>query len=705
MDIDKAIQIAIEHLKSGNLQQAGNICKKIVKIKPNNINAINILGMIFYQQKNYDSAIQYMKNLIKLNPNNAQAYYIIGHSMQGKKQLDEAITYYQKALQFNPNLTDVYYNLGTIFQDKKRNDEAISCYQKALQFNPTDTDAYYNLGRVLQEIKLFNEAVICYQKALQINPNLDDAYNNLGIVLAEMNKHDEAISCYQKALQINPNLADAYSNLGCAFREEGRLDEAVIACCKKALEINPDLAEAYSLLTYEMQQMCDWQEFEALTPKLDRLTRKALDTGTKSPETPFMSITRIADPSINFAIAKSWGHDIERAMSNLKIHFLFDGRRTGKTKIVIGYLSNDFGNHATAHLMLSLFGLHNRDEFEIFCYSYGKDDGSYYRAQIQHDCDKFVDISSLSYDAAARRIHEDRVDILVDLKGYTKGNRLAICALRPAPVQVSYLGFPGTTGADFFDYIITDKIVTPKEHILYYSEKFVYMPHCYQVNDHTQLISNKEWEKVDFGLPESCFVFCSFNQPYKIDPVIFDIWMRILHKVPEGVLWLGCGDKIVEENLRREAEARGVQSGRLIFAERLPKDEHLARLRFADLALDTRIVNGHTTTSDALWAGVPAITLQGSHFASRVSSSILSALGGVPELITHSTEAYEALAVRLANNPTEIQEIRQRIAHNRIVAPLFDTPRFVRNLETAYKEMWGIFLAGDVPRQIEVLES
>jgi protein O-GlcNAc transferase len=255
----------------------------------------------------------------------------------------------------------------------------------------------------------------------------------------------------------------------------------------------------------------------------------------------------------------------------------------------------------------------------------GKDDGSYYRARIQNDCDKFVDISSLSFTNAAKCIYEDQVDILVDLKGYTKDNRLAICALRPAPIQVSYLGFPGTTGADFLDYLITDKIVTPEDHAFYYSENFVYLPHCYQVNDHTQPISNKDWKKTDIGLPESCFVFCCFNHPYKIDSVMFDVRMRILQQVPESVLWLLSGNKIAEKNLRREAEARGVKSERLIFAEMLPKDEHLGRLKFADLNLDTRIVNGHATTSDALWAGVPVITLQGSNFASRVSSSILFA--------------------------------------------------------------------------------
>ena len=806
MNINNAVKSAFENYQSGNFQEAENICKQIVQVESNNINAINLLGLIYYELKQYDSAIHYTKKLISLNPNNSQAYYIIGHSLQEKGETDEAIAHYQKSLQLNPNFVDAYYNLGTIFQDKKRYDEAISCYQKALQLHPTDVDAYYNLGVVLQAKGLheeaiasfwkalqinptldeaygriglalqekgqFDESISCYrkavelnphnlialyglgtaltergdldnaityyqkalqinpshaegytnlgiifqergeldnaiayyQKALQINPNLADIYTNLGIIFQERGELDNAIAYYQKALQINPNLANAYSNLGGAFEEKGQLGEAVITCYRKALEINPNLAEAYSQLTYQMQQTCNWQDLDAMTVKLDYLTRKALDTGTKPAETPFMSIIRHADPSLNLAIAKSWSHDIERAMSKLKVFFPFHDRKKGKTKIIIGYISDRFRNTATAHLMLSLFGLHNRDEFSVCCYSYGKDDGSSYRARIEQDCDKFVDISSLSYDAAARCIYEDQVDILVDLKGHTKGSRLAILALHPAPIQVSYLGFAGSTGADFIDYIITDKIVTPKDHIQYYSEECVYMPHCYLVNDHTQPISDKNFNKADFGLPESSFVFCSFNQPYKIDPVIFNVWMEILQQVPESVLWLLFGNKIAEENLKQEAEARGVISERIIFAKSLPKDEHLSRLKLADLALDTRIVNGHTTTSDALWAGVPVITLQGSHFASRVSSSILSAIG-LPDLITHSLEAYEALAVQLAKNPADIQKVRKRVAENRRAEPLFDTPRFVRNLERAYKEMWKIFLTGEAPRQIEVLEN
>ena len=669
MDIDKAIQLALKEHKAGNLQQAELIYRKILKKQPNDIDALHLLGVLLHHQGHYDSAIKYIRKAIKLDGGFAEAYNNLGNVTRDKGLIDEAETYYQKALQINPNFAIAYNNLGNIYSEKKVPDKAL----------------------------------LSFQRALQINPNFAEAYNNLGRVFSEKNKHDEAISCFQRALQINPNYAEAYNNLGTIYAEKKLLDKAMLSF-QKALQIDPNLADAYIQLSYLMQQMCYWQELGSMTAKCDALTRTALDIGAKPAETPFMSISRRTDPNINFAIAQSWSRDIARTMARFEIPFSFDVRRSGKPKIVVGYLSNNFRNHAMAHLMLSLFGLHNRNEFKICCLSYGKDDGSYYRSRIQHDCDHFIDISGLSDDSAARCIYENQVDIIVDLNGYTTGSRSAICALRPAPIQIRYLGFPGTMGADFFDYIIADKIVIPKDHEHYYSEKFVYMPHCYQVNDYAQPISEKNWGKEHFGLPENCFIFCSFNQPYKIDPVIFDSWMRILKQVPGGVLWLVFWNKIVEDNLRREAEKRDIQTERLIFAESLPKNEHLARLKLADLALDTRIVNGHITTSDALWAGVPVITLQGSHFASRACSSILSGLG-ISELITYSLEAYESLAIRLAHNPIELKEIRHRIAEDRLKMPLFDTPRFVRNLETAYKEMWKIFLSVEAPRQIEVLEG
>ncbi|QTA91412.1 tetratricopeptide repeat protein [Desulfonema magnum] len=553
----------------------------------------------------------------------------------------------------------------------------------------TNPEAYYSMGIALKNQGKSDDAISCFQKALQLNPDFAEAYVFIGNIIQAQGKSEEAISCYQKALDIKPDFAIAYNNMGNIVKDLGRPDKA-IWCYKKALGLKPDMGSACNNLFFQLQQICAWEDFRDLGVKVDNLTKLSLNRGIKTDEDPFVNLTRHADPALNFAVAKSHSDNISKFISDLKVKFSSEKRKKkGSSKIVLGYLSKDFHNHATAHLMLGLFRLHNREEFEVFCYSYGKDDGSYYRRRIQADCDKFVDLYDLSHVDAAKCIYKDGVDILVDLKGYTWGNRLEIPALRPAPVQVSYLGFPGTTGADFFDYILTDRIVTPENQSGFYSEKFAYLPNCYQVNDGNQKISDKKWKKADLGLPDEGFVFCSFNRPYKIEPLMFDIWMRILQQVPKSILWLLLGNETAEKNIIQETKARGVNPARLVFAKMLPKDEHLARHKLADLGLDTRIYNGHTTTSDALWAGVPVITLQGSHFASRVSSSLLTAIG-LPELITYDPKTYERLAVRLANNPDELQAIRLKLEKNRLTEPLFDTPRFTRNLEKAYKEMWKL---------------
>ncbi|MFQ5714817.1 MAG: tetratricopeptide repeat protein [Candidatus Scalinduaceae bacterium] len=689
--------------EQGKLNEAITCYQKALELKPDYAEACNNLGSAFKEQGELNEAITYYQKALELKPDYAEAYNNLGSAFKEQGELDEAISCCQKALKLKPDLPEAYNNMGNAFKDQSKLTDAILCYQKALEIKPGFSEVYNNMGTAFQGQGKSTDAVSCYKKALEIKPDYVSAYYNLGNAFQDKGEFNEAISYYQKALELRPDYAEAYNNIGAMFQEQGKLSEA-ISCYQKALGLRPDYAEAYNNLFNQFQQTCAWQKIEGMSAKFDVLTREALDSGTKTTETPFINIMRYTDPSRNFTVAKSWSRDVERTTSNLKNHFPHDIRKSRKTKITVGYLSNDFRNHPMAHLMLSLFGLHNRDEFNIFCYSYGKDDVSSYRARIRRDCDKFVDLGNLHYAIAAKCIYEDQVDILVDLKGYTRGNRIGICALRPAPIQVRYLGLAGTTGADFFDYIITDRIVTPEEHAQYYSENFVYMPHCYQVNDHTQEISNKDWKKADFDLPEGSFVYCSFNQGYKIEPVMFNTWMNILRQVPESVLWLQRENEMTERNLGLEAEARGVKFDRLIFAEKLPKYEHLARLRLADAALDTRIVNGAATTSDALWVSVPVITLQGNNFASRMSSGILTGIG-LPELIVHSIGEYEALAIRLAHNPGELQTIRQKLTKNLSTEPLFDTPRFTRNLEKAYKEMCKIFMAGGSPRQIEVIET
>jgi len=677
--IESELKKAIQYHQSGNVQPAEAIYKKILEIDPNHADALHLSGVIAHQSGRKEKAVELINRAIQNNP--------------------------QKACYYN--------SLGITFQDQARTNEAIACYQKALQVKPDFVEAYSNIGFALQDQGRPGEAIACYQKALKFKPNDAVAYNDMGTALQDQGRVDEAVACYQKALGIRPNYPEAYNNLGNAFKEQSKLDES-IQSYKKALELKPDYTKAYSYLIRQLQQTCAWQEIEELSPKLDLLTKKELESGAKTSESPFMNLTRCTELAHNLVVAKSWADDAAKPMKHLNIRFSYEERRnqalsktraSGHGKITVGYLSSDFRNHAVSHLMLGLFGLHNRNEFNIFCYSYGIDDGSYYRRRIYEDCDKFADIRAFSHADAAKRIYDDQVDILVELTGHTKDGRFGICALRPAPIQAIYLGFAGTSGADFFDYIITDKIVTPEDQAAFYTEKFAYMPQSFQINDNTQAISEKNWEPLHFRLPQGRFIFCSFNHGYKIEPVMFDVWMRILQQVPKGILWLPKKSETGVRNLRREAEARGVDPERLFFAERLPtKGEYLARIRLADLALDTRVYNGHTTTSDALWAGVPVITLQGSHYASRVASSVLTAVG-LPELITHTLEDYERLAVRLANHPEELCATREKLERNRLTEPLFDTPRFARNLEKVYKKMWENFLSGNGPGQIEVKDS
>jgi protein O-GlcNAc transferase len=688
--------------KSGNLDEAIERHRQAIRLNPDCAMAYGNLGAALQEQGKLDEAIASHRQALSLKPDHAATHNNLGTTLQEQGKLDEAIASYRQALSLKPDYVEAYYNLGNALKIHGKIDEAIKSYEQAISLEQNHASAYVNLGTAFQGQGKSNDAISCYKKAIEIKPDYVNAYYNLGNAFQGQGELNEAISYYQKALELKPDYAEAYNNMGAIFQDQGELNEA-ISCYQKALELKPDSAETYSNLFHQFQQTCAWQKIECMAAKLDNFTTKALDKGTKTAETPLVSLARHTDLSRNFDVAKSWSCDIERSISNLKNHFPHDIRKSRKTKIFVGYLSNNFRNHPMAHLTLSLYGLHNRDEFKIFCYSYGEDDGSYYSARIRQDCDKFVDIRNLSHIDAARCIYEDQVDILVDLKGHTRGNKLEISALRPAPVQVRYLGLAGTTGADFFDYIITDRIITPEDHVQYYSENLAYLPHCYQVNDRTQEISNKDWKKSDFGLPEDSFVFCSFNQGYKIEPVMFNTWMNILRQVPEGVLWLQRENEITEKNLRHEVERRGVESTRLIFSGKLSKDQHLGRLRFADVALDTRIVNGAITTSDALWAGVPVITLQGGSFPSRMSSSILTAIG-LPEFITHTLEEYESLAIDLVHNSGKLQTIRQKLMKNLSTEPLFDTPRFTKNLEKTYKEMWKIFMAGGRPRQIDVVE-
>lgn len=690
-------------------QKAIACFRQALEIRPDFYQACNNLGAAQFDCGRLQEAAHYYQKAIVLQPDYGEAHTNLGDTFREQKRYSEAMVCYQRAVEINPQNPVAYAKLGHVFHCLGRLENSIACYQKALSINSSYAEVYNDLGTAYRELGRFEKALASFKKATALKPLSPEAHNNMGIIYKQWENLEEAVSSYQKALQCKPDFTEAHYNLGNAYAKCGKYEDA-IKSYRKAVQLNPNHINALSLLIRQLQQTCAWQELPQFVAQLNETSKKILEKGDQAAEMPFLTVSLRDDPRYNFLIAKSWAKDIRARVSAYSRTFpersaySFKDRKQEKSRLTVGYLSADFRNHATAHLMRSLFGCHDRKSFKIIGYSYGRNDHSAYRRQIESDCDQFVDLDALSHFEAAQAIYEDAVDILVDLKGYTQDSRLEISAHRPAPIQVSYLGFPGTSGADFFDYIIADRITTPPDHAPYFTENLVYLPHCYQINDHHQKISEINFNRQDVGLPDQGFVFCSFNEPYKIEPVMFDVWMDLLRKVPHSVLWLLNKNQAATENLKNEACRRGIAAERLIFGSKLAKAEHLGRLKMADLYLDTRIYNGHTTISDALWAGVPGIALQGRHFASRVAASILTAVG-LPELITYSLPEYEALAMNLAIDPETLMTVKEKLDRNRSSEPLFDTPRFAASLEKAYKMMWQLYLNDETPRLIEVLDN
>lgn len=491
-------------------------------------------------------------------------------------------------------------------------------------------------------------------------------------------------------MTLRPDYAEAFYNLGNAWRELGK-PEGAIAAYAQALRLRPDDADAFSQLAYQRWRACDWSAFSADQQKLRDLVRH----GARVP--PFFLLATDADRAEQLACAQRWVEPFARAVPPAPARSFRE--REGE-RIRLAYLSADFHQHATAHLAAELFERHDRARFEVFAYSYGPDDGSAMRRRLERAFDRFIDIRPLSHPQAARRIHADAIDILIDLKGHTLNARTAMLAARPAPVQVNYLGYPGTMGADFIDYIIIDRIVAPPADQTCFAEKLVTLPGCYQPSDTRREAATPPTRR-DCGLPPDAFVFCCFNNTYKITPTFFDIWMRLLNRVPGSVLWLLESNELARRNLRREAEQRGVDPDRLVFAPIRPIGEHLARHRHADLFLDTLPCNAHTTANDALWSGLPVLTCPGATFAGRVAASAVAA-AGLPELIAPSREAYEQTALDLARTPARLGELREKLERNRATAPLFDVAAYARRIEAAYLRMWERWRAGEPPAAFAV---
>ncbi len=625
------------------------------------------------------------------NPRDFGALHLIADIQGALGQAEAALANYDRAIAIQPGYAQAYNNRGAVLGRMGQHEAALASYEQALALQPHYPEAAYNRGNVLAEMGRHEEALASFDRALAIWPDLAEALYNRGNALQQLGRPQEALASYDRALAVRPGDAQALYNRGVVLQSLGRLDEA-LASYERSLALKPDHPHAFRAAAECALRLCDWERrsfYAAALPErvMDRT----------SVITPFLVLGYSGDPSLQLPSAIKVLRDrVPELPAPLQPAASVHGGR-----IRVAYLSADFHAHPTAFLIAELIERHDRERFEIIGVSYGPDDESPVRARLVDAFDAFHDVRDLSDEAAARLIADLGVDIAVDLKGYTGGARPGILAWRPAPVQVSYLGFPSTTGAPFIDYIIADPIVAPFADQPWFSEKIVHLPDSYQVNDSRREIAATGPTRGEAGLPEEGLVFCAFNGLWKISPEVFGIWMRLLQQTPGSVLWLLQDNSSAEEALRAQAQRRGVDPSRLVFAEILPLDQHLARHRLADLFLDTLPCNAHTGASDALWAGLPVLTCRGATFAGRVAASLLRAVG-LADLATDSLEAYEALALRLATDTQALADLRARLARNRDRAPLFDTPRFARRLEFAYALMIEAARRGAAPAAFAV---
>jgi predicted O-linked N-acetylglucosamine transferase (SPINDLY family) len=633
-------------------------------------------GEALKELKRYEESLACNQRVLTMNPEYVEAWSNQGLVLNELKRYDEAMAHYDKALSLKPDYHEAWSNKGVTLSELKRYDEAMAHYDKALSLKPDYHEAWSNQGLVLNELKRYDEAMAHYDKALSLKPDYHEAWSNKGVTLSKLKRYDEAMAHYDKALSLKPDYHEAWSNKGVTLSELKRYDETM-AHYDKALSLKPDIDWAFGDLRYTKMKICSWS---GLAESLRDISKKVVANEKVAQPFPLLALnddTLLHKKSSEIYIQSRY--PFNPTLELIRKHAINE-------KIRIGYFSTDFKNHPVALLIAELFETHDRNRFEIYAFSL-ENATDEMRGRLVMAFDRFIDAESMSDVEIAQASRGLSIDIAVDLTGFTQNSRTGIFAHRAAPIQVNYLGYPGTMGADYLDYIIADKTLISPEVESCYSEKVIYLPNSYQVNDRKRIISDKQFTRQELGLSEHGFVFCCFNNNYKILPATFEGWMRILKAVEGSVLWLFQDNSWAVENLKKETEKQGIDSQRLFFAERMPLAEHLARHRQADLFLDTFPYNAHTTASDALWTGLPVLTLMGRSFASRVAASLLNAVG-LPELITSTQEEYEALAIELALNPHKLADIKLKLAKNRLTTPLFDTPLFTKNLESAYIKMY-----------------
>lgn len=622
----------------------------------------------------------------------ADALFHQGLAFVRRRDFQGAVTAFQAATEAWPRYGPSHNNLGSALAALGRHDEAIGTFDRALAIDANDGMAHLHKGVSLQAIGQRDEAITCLQDALKIDPGLDEAHYYLGLTYQRAGQLREALTSLNRSIELNASYPDVFVALGAVLMQLRAPDDAKCAF-EQALTIDPSNAAARALRLFLLAVDCDWDELE-----VERSVLPSLGV-TGDPVPPFNFLALEDHPERHRARSENYAAAHFGSIVPLPAPIPPTVR---PKKLRIGYFSADMREHATMFLAARMFELHDRERFEIHAYSYGRDEPGPMRQRARAAFDRFSDVRDLSDRQVAELAQRDGLDIAIDLKGYTEHQRVAILAYRPAPIQIGFLGYPGTLGSSFIDYLVADGTVIPTSHRSAYTEKIIVLPDSYQVNDDRRPVVKRQGRRADHGIPQDAFVYCCFNATYKITPTEFQIWMDLLGKVEGSVLWLLAGSARAETNLRLHAANRGVDPDRLIFAPKLAPAAYLERMQFADLFLDTFNYNAHTTASDALWAGLPIITKCGDGFAARVGASLLKAVG-LGDLIATSERDYATLALGLAGDPERLAALRVHLEFNRTNLPLFDSARFTKHFETAFDEAYDRLLQGRAPADIIVL--
>ena len=680
------------YLQRGLWEGAVRMLDLSLSAAPNQPVAFNNRGVALEKLQQHDSALASYERAIALRPGYAEALINRGNVLRTLGRADEALRSHEQAIAVNPTSAEAFSNRGNALYDLGRLDEALRSYEQSIALNPGYVEAINNRGNVLRDLRRLDAALASYERAIALQPDYVEAINNLGNLHYERRRLEEALRSYEQAIAVNPGYAAAFENRGNVLSDLGRHSDA-LPSYERAYALKPDAAYLGSKILFAQMKLCDWTN---LAPCIEQVVA-GIERDDKACA-PFVALAIPTTLAQQQRCATVYARGLVAPTP-------FDSAvppALPRERIRLGYFSADFHEHPVSYLAAELFVLHDRSRFEVYGFSFDSAPEDAARRRLRASFDHFIDVAEQPDRTIATLARDAGIDIAIDLGGYTERSRLGILAHRPAPTQVHFLGFPGTLGAPFIDYLIADPTVIPQGHRRFYTESIAYLPDTYLPRDSRGLIADRVFTRAELGLPPEGFVFCCFNNPYKISPAEFDIWMHLLRQVERSVLWLSAANQNTATNLRHEAGARGVAAERIIFAGRIESsEEHLARQRAADLFLDTFFFNAHTTASDALWSGVPVLTCLGSTFAGRVAASLLNAIG-LPELITDSHEMYQERALFLATNPDKLGAIRQKLCAHRSTHPLFDTPRFTRHLETAFGQMYKRQREGLPPAHIYV---